>query len=62
MSDLDKVLQSISESLFEKMDALLPEVVEGPQGRLNEAMRYSDVRGKKAQTIFDCNHCKSFWG
>ena len=48
MSDLDKVLQSISESLFEKMDALLPEVVEGPQGRLNEAMRYSALsEGKR---------------
>lgn len=48
MSDLDKVLQSISESLFEKMDSLLPEVVEGPQGRLNEAMRYSALsEGKR---------------
>lgn len=48
MSELDKVLQSISESLFEKMDALLPEVIEGPQGRLNEAMRYSALsEGKR---------------
>jgi farnesyl diphosphate synthase len=48
MSELDQVLQSISESLFEKMDALLPEVIEGPQGRLNEAMRYSALsEGKR---------------
>lgn len=48
MSDLDKVLQSISDSLYDKMDALLPDVGDGLQSRLNEAMRYSALsEGKR---------------
>lgn len=48
MSDLDKVLQSISDSLYDKMDSLLPDVGDGLQSRLNEAMRYSALsEGKR---------------
>jgi farnesyl diphosphate synthase len=48
MSDLDKVLQSVSDSLYEKMDLLLPEVGDGAQSRLYEAMRYSSLsEGKR---------------
>lgn len=48
MSDLDKVLQSVSDSLYEKMDLLLPEAGDGAQTRLYEAMRYSALsEGKR---------------
>ncbi|MCE3232720.1 MAG: geranyltranstransferase [Rickettsiaceae bacterium] len=47
MSDLDKVLQDISESLNEKMDALLPDLDACGQTRLYEAMRYSSLSSGK---------------
>ncbi len=47
MSDLDKVLQDISESLYEKMDALLPDGNGAGDSRLHEAMRYSALSGGK---------------
>ena len=47
MADLDKVLQDISESLYEKMDALLPEPDNFSEKRLYEAMRYSALSGGK---------------
>jgi farnesyl diphosphate synthase len=47
MSDLEKVLQDISESLYQKMDDLLPEVDETRQSKLYEAMRYSSLSSGK---------------
>lgn len=48
MADLDKVLQDISDSLYEKMDALLPEPENAREARLYEAMRYSALsEGKR---------------
>jgi farnesyl diphosphate synthase len=45
--NLEKVLQNISESLYEKMDDLLP-VSEGSyENRLYDAMRYSSLSGGK---------------
>jgi farnesyl diphosphate synthase len=47
MSDLDKVLHDISESLYQKMDDLLPEADQCGQSRLYEAMRYSALSSGK---------------
>lgn len=48
MADLEKVLQDISESLYEKMDALLPDPQNARESRLYEAMRYSALsEGKR---------------
>ena len=56
MSKLDTVLQNISDEIFEKMDALLPDVESAGGGqRLVEAMRYSSLStGKRLRPVFDC--------
>ena len=48
MSDLQAVLQEISERLYDKMDALLPQPDERKESKLREAMRYSALsEGKR---------------
>ncbi len=47
VADLEGVLQDISESLYDKMDKLLPEAGECGDKRLCEAMRYSSLSGGK---------------
>lgn len=41
MANLELVLQNISDSLYEKMDALLPDAESCGEPRLHDAMRYS---------------------
>jgi farnesyl diphosphate synthase len=61
MSELDKVLQEISESLFEIMDNLLPVEDDSPQSRLYSAMRYSALsEGKRLRPFLTLTTAEIF--